>query len=292
MQMGIKLAKSLFAIDLNSILERSIFNDESNYEITEIAQYVEDVQDSLTFYINDKLIKASHHSGIVLSDCEILSCKHKIESSNPKLEFVKILNFLINNDYIKNQKEINIQDTCRVSESAILEEGIQIGENTIIGDNVVIKSGTTIGKNCTISSGTIIGANGFGFVKNEIGEYIRFPHLGSVVIEDNVDIGSLSMIDKAPLSGTTIKKGVKIDSNVHIGHGCYVGEHTIITSSSTICGSVEIGSNCYIGARSVLSDNISVGDHSFICIGSNITKNVGENLMVGGNPFQIIKKIN
>ena len=290
--MGIKLAKSLFAVDLNSILERSIFNDESNYEIKEIAQFDDNVQDSLTFYISDKSSKAKHHPGIVISDSEILSCKHLVQSLNPKFEFVKILNFLINADFITNEKEIIINENCEISKTAILEEGIQIGKNTFIGENVIIKSGTTIGNNCKISSGTVIGSEGFGFVKNELGEYIRFPHLGSVYIGDNVEIGSLSIIDKAPLSSTIIKKGVKIDSNVHIGHGCYVGEHTTITSSSTLCGSVEIGSNCYIGARSVLSDNISVGDHSFICIGSNITKNVGENLMVGGNPFQVIKKIN
>ena len=130
-----------------------------------------------------------------------------------------------------------------------------IGDNTTIGDNTVIFSGvkiyseTIVGSNCFINSGAIVGADGFGFAPNENGEYSKIPQIGNVIIEDHVDIGAGTTIDRATLGSTIIRKGVKLDNQIQIAHNVDVGENTVIAAQTGIAGSTKIGKNCQIGGQ-------------------------------------------
>ncbi len=116
-----------------------------------------------------------------------------------------------------------------------------IGNNVVIFAGAKIYSETVIGNNCVINSGAIIGADGFGFVPNEKGEYNKVPQTGNVILEDYVDIGAATTIDRATLGSTIIRKGVKLDNQIQIAHNVEIGENTVIAAQTGIAGSTKIG---------------------------------------------------
>ena len=148
-----------------------------------------------------------------------------------------------------------------IGENVVLGENVKIypncfiGDNVVIGDNVTIFAGakiyseTIIGNNCTIHSGAIIGADGFGFAPNPDGTITKIPQIGNVIIEDNVDIGSCTTIDRATMGSTIIRKGVKLDNQIQIAHNVEIGENTVIAAQTGIAGSTKIGKNGMIGGQ-------------------------------------------
>lgn len=173
-----------------------------------------------------------------------------------------------------------------------------IGDNTVIGNNTVIFSGvkiyseTEIGANCKIHSGAIIGADGFGFAPDENGEYKAIPQIGNVIIEDNVDIGSASTIDRATLGSTIIRKGVKLDNQIQIAHNVEVGENTVIASQTGVAGSSKIGKNCMIGGQVGVSGHLKIGDNVKILAQAGISKNIKDNQIVNGTPAFKVQDFN
>lgn len=165
-----------------------------------------------------------------------------------------------------------------------------VGDNVIIGDNVVLFSGvqicseTVIGNNVTIHSGAIIGADGFGFAPNEEGVYSKVPQIGNVVIEDNVDIGAATTIDRATLGSTVIKKGVKLDNQIQIAHNVEIGENTVIAAQTGIAGSTKIGKNCMLGGQVGIVGHITIGDNVRVQAQTGIARNIKENEVIQGTP--------
>jgi UDP-3-O-[3-hydroxymyristoyl] glucosamine N-acyltransferase len=154
-----------------------------------------------------------------------------------------------------------------VGQNVKLYPNVFIGDNVVIGDNTTIFAGakvyseSQIGANCTIHSGVIIGCDGFGFVPNEGGGYDKIPQTGNVIIEDNVDIGSATTIDRATLGSTIIRKGVKLDNQIQIAHNVEVDENTVIAAQTGIAGSSKIGKNCQIGGQ------VGIAGHLIIVVG-------------------------
>lgn len=164
-----------------------------------------------------------------------------------------------------------------------------INDNVIIGDNCVVKN-TIIYNNVSIQSNCTIGEDGYGYIKKENGEYINFPHIGKVIIEDNVEIHSNTCINRGSLNNTIIRKGCKIHDLVHIGHGAEIGENTLVITGSMIAGSVKIGKNCWISPGTQIIDRISIADDTTIGLGSIVIKSIlnsGETWV--GNPAKKIK---
>ena len=165
-----------------------------------------------------------------------------------------------------------------------------IGDNTRIGDNTIIFAGvkiyseTQIGKNCKIHSGSVIGSDGFGFAPDENGEYKAIPQIGNVVIEDNVDIGSNSTIDRATLGSTIIRKGVKLDNQIQVAHNVEIGKNTVIASQTGVAGSTKIGENCMIGGQVGIVGHISIGNNVKIQAQSGIGRNIKDGDVVQGTP--------
>ena len=164
-----------------------------------------------------------------------------------------------------------------------------VGDNAVIGDNVTIFAGgkiyseTVIGNNCTIHSGAIIGSDGFGFAPNADGTYKKIPQIGNVVIEDDVEIGACTTIDRATMGSTIIRKGVKLDNQIQIAHNVEIGENTVIAAQTGIAGSTKIGKNGMIGGQVGFAGHITVGDNVGIKAKSGITKNVKEGQIMQGS---------
>jgi UDP-3-O-[3-hydroxymyristoyl] glucosamine N-acyltransferase len=177
-----------------------------------------------------------------------------------------------------------------IGENVKIYPNAYIGDNTVIGDNTIIFAGvkiysdTQIGQNCKIHSGAIIGADGFGFAPDEIGEYKAIPQIGNVIIEDNVDIGAASTIDRATLGATIIRKGVKLDNQVQIAHNVEVGVNTVIASQTGVSGSTKIGKNCMIGGQVGIAGHIKIGNNVKILGQTGVTKSLKDNEIVHGTP--------
>ncbi len=214
----------------------------------------------VSYELYDK-IKAQHYAFSILL------------AKNPKLSFINVMKEFF---YDRKRKDIH--------PSAVIGENVFIGAGTVIHANVVIYDGVKIGKNCKIKAGAVIGGHGFGYVQNEHEEWIHFPHIGTVILGDDVEVGSNTCIDRGTLNDTIIHNGVKIDNLVQVGHNVIVGKNTIITSCSIIGGTTKIGVNCWIAPNVSIIDNINIGDNVFVGLGAVVVKDVSDNTRVKGTP--------
>jgi UDP-3-O-[3-hydroxymyristoyl] glucosamine N-acyltransferase len=215
-----------------------------------------------------------------------------IISQNPRLDFIRCLHWLNSNiGFVSKEANYDIHSSAQISKSAVIEANVSIGEGCIVEHNVVIHSGTRIGKNTIIRANSVIGAQGFGFEKLPNGEYIRFPHLGAVVIGNNVEIGALNSICIGALGNTVIADGVKTDNLVHIAHNCIIGKNSIITACAELSGGVELGEGVWLGPNCSTMQKIKIGNNSLVGLGATVTKDVTENVIVAGSPAKIIRTI-
>lgn len=167
---------------------------------------------------------------------------------------------------------------------------VYIGDNVSIADNVIVFAGakiyseTIIGKGCVIHSGAILGADGFGFAPDADGEYSKIPQTGNVILEENVDIGAGTTIDRATLGSTILRKGVKLDNQIQIAHNVEIGMNTVIAAQTGIAGSTKIGKNCMIGGQVGIVGHLVIGDRVKIQAQSGISRNVKNDEVLQGSP--------
>ncbi len=181
-------------------------------------------------------------------------------------------------------------DNVRIGDNVKIYPNVYIGDNVTMGDNVFVFAGakiyseSIIGNNCVVHSGAIIGADGFGFTPNANGEYSKVPQTGNVILEDNVDVGAGTTIDRATLGSTVLRKGVKLDNQIQIAHNVEIGEHTAIAAQTGIAGSTKIGKNCLIGGQVGIVGHIIIGDRVKIQAQSGIGRNVKDDEVLQGSP--------
>jgi len=159
------------------------------------------------------------------------------------------------------------------------------------GKKQPVKANVIVGSNFKHGSSVSIGGDGFGFEKNEQGEYEFMQHFGDVYIGNDVSIGSNTCIDRGSVEHTQIGNGTKIDNLVHIAHGVNIGDNCLVVAGTVICGSVKIGGNTYIGANVTIREHLTIGNNAYIGMGSVVTKDIPDNEMWYGNPAKFIKKI-
>ena len=231
-------------------------------------------------------------------DLELPSFEDKtlVLVENPRLWFIRCVKA-----FFPQKRRVGIHPTVIIGENCHISDDVFIGPYTVIGNDVIVESGSSIfsgvrildrvriGKNVIIKSGSVIGSDGFGYEKNEAGVYERFPHFGSVIIEDNVNIGANTCIDRGTLSDTIIGKGTKIDNLVHIAHNVVIGKNCIIVCLSCIAGGAQIGDGAWIAPLAVIRDGISVGKNAIVGMGAVVTKNVDDYDVVAGVPARSIK---
>ncbi|TYA71893.1 UDP-3-O-(3-hydroxymyristoyl)glucosamine N-acyltransferase [Seonamhaeicola marinus] len=181
-------------------------------------------------------------------------------------------------------------ENVKIGDNVKIFPNVYIGDNVVIGDNSVVFAGAkiysecVIGNNCVINSGVIIGADGFGFAPNENGEYKKVPQIGNVILEDFVDVGAATTIDRATLGSTIIRRGVKLDNQIQIAHNVEIGKNTVIAAQTGIAGSTKIGENCQIGGQVGIVGHITIGNNVKIQAQSGIGRNVKDNEVLQGSP--------
>lgn len=181
-------------------------------------------------------------------------------------------------------KNVRIGDNVKIYPNTFVGDNVVIGNDTILFAGVRVYSETEIGNNCTIHSGSIIGSDGFGFAPNEEGVYSKVPQIGNVILEDNVDVGACTTIDRATLGSTIIRKGVKLDNQIQIAHNVQIGENTVIASQTGVAGSTKIGKNCIIGGQVGIVGHITIGNNVRIQAQSGVGKSVPDGETVQGSP--------
>lgn len=301
--------------EIAEIIGGKVFGDESLI-ITSLSKIESGKEGSLSFLANAKY---NHFLTSTQATAVIVSSEHIIENNisttliqcdDPYQSFALILN-----EFSKGQhSELGVHD------SAVIEEGSSIGKDTfigpnvhigkdskigdgvkiyancnisnnvIIGDNTIIYSGVNInsfceiGSHCIIQSGVIIGCDGFGFAQNNDNAYTKVAQIGNVVIEDNVEIGANTTIDKATLGSTIIHSGVKLDNLIQVAHNVQIGKNTVIAAQSGIAGSTKIGENCMIGGQVGIVGHLNIGNNVKIAAQSGISSDIKDNDIVQGSP--------
>lgn len=216
-------------------------------------------------------------------------CRFQVD--NPRLEFSRLVNRLRVDVGFKPLVDGKIVgEGTFIEDSAIIEDGTSIGKNCYIGHNVVIKKNTIIGDNVYVKSNSVIGEKGFGFTKDDSGKNIEFPHIGGVVIGDNVEIGAINTIVAGGLGNTVIQAGTKLDDHVHVAHNCNIGSNSLITAHVEISGSCVIGNGVWVGPNSSIINGCEIASDVFVGIGTNVTKSIKDAGTYAGNPARSLKR--
>ncbi|PIB38112.1 UDP-3-O-(3-hydroxymyristoyl)glucosamine N-acyltransferase [Maribacter sp. 4G9] len=284
--------------------------------VHKLAKIEEGEKGSLTFLANPKYTAHIYKTkaSITIVNKDFIPEQH-LETTLIKVEdayksFSKLLEYY---NQVKNNK-IGIEQPVYKSDSATFGDGlylgafsyigsnvvignnvkiypnVYIGDNVRIGDNVVVFAGakiyseSIIGNNCVVHSGVIIGADGFGFTPNSEGEFSKVPQTGNVILEDNVDVGAGTTIDRATLGSTILRKGVKLDNQIQIAHNVEIGEHTVIAAQTGVAGSTKIGKHCMIGGQVGIVGHIVIGNYVKIQAQSGIGRNIKDNEVLQGSP--------
>lgn len=177
-----------------------------------------------------------------------------------------------------------IAENVKIYPQAYIGSNVVIGKNSIIHPGVRILSDCVIGNDCVVHAGVIIGGDGFGFSPNSENNYQKVAQIGNVIIEDHVEIGANTTIDRATLGSTIIRKGVKIDNLIQIAHNVEIGENTVIAAQTGIAGSTKIGKNCMIGGQVGIVGHIMIADGTMIAAQSGIGASIKNRAILQGSP--------
>jgi UDP-3-O-[3-hydroxymyristoyl] glucosamine N-acyltransferase len=259
---------------------------------------VENKRQDVIFWVNEKnfaLLEKIEFGTIITPNLKIgtpkTTCNY-LQFDNPRTAFTNLLlEFFIEED---NEREISqsakinldsdIGKNCKIGHNVVIEKNCKIGNNVTIGHNTVILKNTIIKDNVIIGSNNTIGSIGYGYEKDLLGNFQLIPHIGGIIIEEQVEIGSNTCIDKAVLGNTIIGFNTKIDNLVHIAHNVKIGKNCAIIANSMIGGGTTIEDNSWISPNVALRDNITIGENTLIGLGSIITKSVPKNEIWMGNP--------
>jgi UDP-3-O-[3-hydroxymyristoyl] glucosamine N-acyltransferase len=244
------------------------------------------------------LVEKTNAGFIVIGSDEVFVPKENqmfIRVSNPKLFYVKTISKFLSSKspsgihpssivspLAKIHSSVNIGPFCIIGEC-------EIGEGSIIDSHCKIGDNTKISKRVKIGTGVVIGGDGYGYVDEEDGSKLRFPHIGGVIVCDDVEIGSNTCIDKGTLSNTVINQGVKIDNLVHIAHNVVIGKNSMIIANVVIGGSTLIGENSWIAPSATLRDGISIGSGSTVGLAALVTKSIPSNEIWAGFPAKFMR---
>lgn len=303
------------AAQIAGILEGEVVGN-PEAEVFKLSKIEEGTEGSLTFLANPKYTNYIYSTQATVTivnntfepEQEITTTLIKVEdaykSFSKLLEYynqVKLMKSGIEqpsviSDGVTYGSDLYLGSFCYVGKNVTIGNNVKIYPNSFIGDNVTIGddcvffagvriySETVIGNRCTIHSGTIIGSDGFGFAPQEDGTYSKVPQIGNVIIEDDVEIGACTTVDRATLGSTIIRKGVKLDNHIQVAHNVEIGENTVIAAQTGIAGTTKIGKNCLIGGQVGFAGHLVIGDGVKIQAQSGIGKNLEAGEVVQGSP--------
>jgi UDP-3-O-[3-hydroxymyristoyl] glucosamine N-acyltransferase len=303
----------------------SIYSSKEDFDSTRIYG-VKDIKsassEDLSFCSLDDAEKAI--MTISKSNAKVIICHQSLENlvyprsgkqqclvfvKNPRMVVMKIINEIYYSPSVNRKKRnhlnkkimaapvtsfisksARIGKNCSIGDFTKIGDKCIIGDNTIIGDRVVIEQNTRIGENCIIQPGTVIGADGFAYERLEDTlELQRFPHIGGVVLGNNVEICSNCSIARGSLSDTIIGEGTKLDALVHIAHNVEIGRHCALTAGTIIGGSTRIGDMCWTGLNSTVKHKVKIGNKVIIGSGASVINDIDDEDIVAGVPAKSIK---
>lgn len=188
-------------------------------------------------------------------------------------------------EFVSVGERVSIGKGCKIYPQVYIGDGVRIGDGTTVYPGVRIYADCVVGNHCTLHSGVIIGADGFGFAPNAENNYAKVPQIGNVIIEDHVEIGANTAIDRATLGSTIIRKGVKLDNLIQVAHNVEIGENTVIAAQTGIAGSTKIGRDCMIGGQVGIVGHITIADGTKIAAQSGIAHSIKDpGTIVQGSP--------
>jgi UDP-3-O-[3-hydroxymyristoyl] glucosamine N-acyltransferase len=226
---------------------------------------------------------------VLVAKAENLGSTAAILSASPRLDFARALAWIdAQNGIARPTAPPVLHPTARIGRGVVLGNGVVIGANTIIHHNVVIGEGVAIGDRCVVKSCAVIGEDGFGFERDEQGMPFRLVHLGSVIIGNDVEIGSLTTVCRGTLGDTVIEDHAKIDDHVHIAHNVKVGRGAMIIACAEVSGGVEVGEQAWIGPNASVIQQVKIGAQSMVGIGANVIRSVDGGATVAGNPAKVL----
>jgi UDP-3-O-[3-hydroxymyristoyl] glucosamine N-acyltransferase len=281
-------------------------------EISGVASIEEAQAEEITFIANPKYLpklSQTNASAVIVSKEVTQADKPLLCVTNPYLAFAKVLTLLSHKPYqpkgIDSKTWVSptaklgkgltlypfvyIGDHCSIGDRVTLYPGVYVGEDSSIGEdstlfpNVSVYSGTVIGKRVILHSGVVVGSDGFGYVKDGK-KNIKIPQIGRVEIEDDVEIGANTTVDRAALGKTIIQKGVKIDNLVQVAHNVTIGEDSIIVAQVGISGSTKIGNNVTLAGQVGVVGHIEIGDNVMVGAQSGVTHDLPANQGYVGSP--------
>lgn len=286
-------------------------------EVSTLSKIEEGVDGSLTFLSNPKYVSYIYttQASVTIVNKDFVP-ESPISTTLIKVEdaygaFAKVLTFyaqaindskkgieqpVFMSDDFKYGEDLYLGSFTYIGKNVVLGKNVKIypncyiGDNVTIGDNMLMHSGvriysdTVIGDDCCFHSGVIIGADGFGFAPNADNSYDKIPQIGNVVIENKVEIGAGTTIDRATMGSTIIRNGVKLDNQIQIAHNVEIGENTVIAAQTGIAGSTKIGQHCIIGGQVGISGHITIGNNVRIQAQSGVTKSMKDEETVQGSP--------
>ena len=303
------------AAQIAEILEGEVVGDE-NVVVFKLAKIEEGITGSLTFLANPKYVNFIYSTKATITivndnfipeqslTTTLIKVKDAYQSFSKLLEYynqVKLMKSGIEQPSVISENVIYgdhlylgsfsfIGKNVTIGHNVKIYPNCFIGDNVIIGDNCIFYAGvkvyseTEIGNNCNFHSGCVIGSDGFGFAPTENGTFSKIPQIGNVIIEDNVEIGANSTIDRATLGTTFIRSGVKLDNHIQVAHNVEIGENTVIAAQTGIAGSTKIGNNCFIGGQVGIAGHIIIGNNVRIQAQSGVGKNINDGEVIQGSP--------
>ena len=303
------------AAQIAEILEGEVVGDE-NVVVFKLAKIEEGIAGSLTFLANPKYVNFIYSTKATITivndnfipeqslTTTLIKVKDAYQSFSKLLEYynqVKLMKSGIEQPSVISENVIYgehlylgsfsfIGKNVTIGHNVKIYPNCFIGDNVIIGDNCIFYAGvkvyseTEIGNNCNFHSGCVIGSDGFGFAPTENGTFSKIPQIGNVIIEDNVEIGANSTIDRATLGTTFIRSGVKLDNHIQVAHNVEIGENTVIAAQTGIAGSTKIGNNCFIGGQVGIAGHITIGNNVRIQAQSGVGKNINDGEVIQGSP--------
>jgi len=297
---------------LKEICEYLNIDCNENYKITGINTLQDANENEISFLENpkyEKFLKNTKAKAVLIRE----EYKNKLPegvialvTDEPYLKLALLTKLFVNDPWEDGGYQIAF--SAKVHPSAQLGKGAKVGKNTVImpgcvigpdveiGEgcviypNVTIYRDTKIGNNVKIHAGSVIGSDGFGYAHTKEGRHIKIYHLGKVVIEDDVEIGANTTVDRGVLGTTTIKKGTIIDNLVQIAHNCEVGENSILVSQVGLAGSTKLGRNVVMGGQSATAGHLEIADFTTIAARGGVTKSVKKPGVYSGFPLMLHKE--
>ncbi len=260
--------------------------DSNEFEISflENKKYVNDLENTkaaAVFVTKEFSAMVPNGTIALITDEPYLKLAHASKIFAPKLIEIDGKKAIVGQnctimDNVYLGQNVIIGNNCTIMAGSYISDNVEIGSNTIIYPNTIVYRDCKVGKNCILHSGTVIGSDGFGFAHTKDGKHVKIYQNGNVVIENEVEIGSNTVIDRAVFGTTLIKDGVKIDNLVQIAHNCVIGEYSIITAQVGISGSTTFGRNVVMGGQSATAGHLKIAAFTTIAARGGVTKSINE----------------